>query len=148
MSSSGPFVSSMAPTLSFSGPPTTTPPLLTYHRCPHPATSASIPPTQDSPDSLSPSVVPPAPDSKLNNLHVALRKGTRSTRNPHPIYNFLCYGRLSPSYSVFVSSLSSVSIPKTTSEAISHPGWHQTMLDEIDALLLVPLPPVKTPFSC
>ena len=35
---------------------------------------------------------------------IALRKGTRSTRNPHPIYNFLSYHCLSPSYFSFVFS--------------------------------------------
>lgn len=39
------------------------------------------------------------------NLPIAIRKGTRSTCNPHPIYNFLSYHRLSPSYYSFVSSI-------------------------------------------
>ena len=35
---------------------------------------------------------------------------------------------------IFMSSLSSVSIPKTTGEALSHSGWRQAMVDEISAL--------------
>ena len=40
----------------------------------------------------------------------------------HPIYNFLSYHRLSSPYSAFVSAISSVSLPKSTPEALSHPG--------------------------
>ena len=59
----------------------------------------------------------------VDNLPIALRKGNRSTSNPHPIYNFLSYHRLSSPYSAFVSTISSVSLPKNTNEALSHPGW-------------------------
>ena len=48
------------------------------------------------------------------------RKGTCSSRNLHPIYNFLIYRRLSSPYSAFVSTLSSISVPKTVHEALSH----------------------------
>ncbi|RVX04676.1 Pentatricopeptide repeat-containing protein, chloroplastic [Vitis vinifera] len=58
----------------------------------------------------------PSPDD----LPIAIRKGTRSTRNLHPIYNFLSYHRLSLPYSAFVSAISSVSLPKSTHEALSH----------------------------
>jgi len=34
----------------------------------------------------------------------------------------------------FVSSISTVSIPKTLHEALSHPGWKQAMIDEMIAL--------------
>ena len=47
---------------------------------------------------------------------------TRSSRNPHPIYNFLTYHHLSSPYSAFVSTLSSVSVPQTGHEALSHPS--------------------------
>jgi hypothetical protein len=62
----------------------------------------------------------------------------------------LDYHRLSPSYSAFVVSLDSVSIPNTTCEAMSDPGWRQAMVDEMAALHsngtwdLVPLPDGKT----
>jgi len=85
---------------------------------------------------------------------IAIRKGTRSTRNPHPIYNFLSYHRLSPSYFSFVFSLSSLTVPSNVHKALGHPGWRQTMIDEMQALEnngtweLVPLPPVKKTVSC
>lgn len=78
----------------------------------------------------SPSVVPPADDPHL----VVFRRGTRSTRNPYPIYNFLSYHRLSSTYCAFASTLSSVSLPKSLREALSHPGWCQAMVDEMTAL--------------
>ncbi|RVW26169.1 Retrovirus-related Pol polyprotein from transposon TNT 1-94 [Vitis vinifera] len=88
-----------------------------------PADSLPIP-------SASPAPALPSP----NDLPIAVRKGTRSTRNPHPIYNFLSYHRLSSPYSAFVSAISSVSLPKSTHEALSHPGWRQAMVDEMAAL--------------
>jgi len=53
----------------------------------------------------------------------ALRKATHSTHNPHPIYNFLSYHRLSSSYYSLLSSMSFVVIPKIVNEALDHPGW-------------------------
>ena len=55
------------------------------------------------------------------NLPIAIRKGTHSSRNPHPIYNFLTYHRLSSPYSAFVSTLSFVSVPETV-HRLSHLG--------------------------
>jgi len=69
---------------------------------------------------LSPIVDPPDPSV---DLLIALCKGNRSTSNPHPIYNFLSYHRLSPLHHAFVSAVSTISIPKTVKEALSHPGW-------------------------
>nr|CAN61219.1 hypothetical protein VITISV_021296 [Vitis vinifera] len=88
------------------------------------------------------------------NLPIAFWKGNRSTRNPHPIYNFLSYHRLSSPYSAFVSAISSVSLPKSTPEAIFHPDWRQTMVDEMIALHfnvtwdLVVLPSGKSTVGC
>ncbi|KAK2391898.1 putative mitochondrial protein [Trifolium repens] len=99
----------------------------------------------------SPVEVPVEPS---DDLPIALHKGKRSTANPYPVYNFLSYHRLSPSYVAFVSALSSVSIPKTVHEALSHPGWKQAMIDEMIALEsnqtweLVPLPPGKSVVGC
>ena len=97
----------------------------------------------------------PSPVSKLSNdLPIAIRKGTRSTSNPHPVYNFLSFRHLSLPYFAFVSTLSSVSTPKSTSEALTHPGLKQAMTKEIDALYsngtweLVTLPPDKAPVGC
>lgn len=54
---------------------------------------------------------------------IALRKGIRSTQNPHPIYNVVNYHRLSPSYFAFVSSLYFIRIPRNIQEALDHSGW-------------------------
>ena len=87
-------------------------------------------------------------------LPIALRKGNRPTRDPHPIYNFLSYHRLSSPYSAFVSTISFVSLPKSTPEALFHPGWRQTMVDEMTALHsndtwdLVVLPFGKSTVGC
>jgi len=58
--------------------------------------------------------MPPTPK-----LPIAIRKGTCFSRNPNPIYAFtINCDRLSQSYFSFVTSLDSVSIPKTTSEVV------------------------------
>ena len=96
-------------------------PLQVYHRrhrsvVPLPSAAAptdSLPIPSDSPTPALPLV---------DNLPIALRKGNRSASNPHPIYNFLSYHRLSSPYSAFVYAISSVSLPKNTDEALSHPG--------------------------
>ncbi|KAJ9689323.1 hypothetical protein PVL29_014817 [Vitis rotundifolia] len=129
-------------------------PLQVYHRrhraVTPPLSSAEVP--DDSP--LVPPISPTPALSSTDHLPIAFRKGNRSTRNPHPIYNFLSYHRLSSSYSAFVSTLSSVSLPKSTSEALSHPGWRQAMVDEMTALHsngtwdLVSLPPGKSIVGC
>ena len=108
-------------------------PLQVYHRryrvAVHPSL-AEVP--ADSLPIPSASPAPTLPSSA--DLPIVLRKGNRSTRNPHPIYNFLSYHRLSSPYSAFVYAISSVSLPKSTAEALSHPGWRQAMVDEIAAL--------------
>ena len=69
-----------------------------------------------------------------DDLPIVIQKGTRSPRNPHPIYNFLTYHHSSSPYSAFISTLSSVSLPKTVPEALSHVGWKQAMVEEMAAL--------------
>ncbi|KAJ9707614.1 hypothetical protein PVL29_002586 [Vitis rotundifolia] len=129
-------------------------PLQVHHRRHH----AVVPPLSsvEVPDDSSP-VLPISPSpalSSTDHLPIALWKGNRSIRNPHFVYNFLSYHRLSSSYSVFVSTLSSVSLPKSTSKALSHPGWRQAMVDEMAALHsngtwdLVSLPPGKSTIGC
>ncbi|RVW36296.1 Retrovirus-related Pol polyprotein from transposon RE2 [Vitis vinifera] len=104
-----------------------------YHR--RPRVVAPLPFPEAPADSLPIPSASPAPAlPSPNDLPIAVRKGTRSTRNPHPIYNFLSYHRLSSPYSAFVSAISSVSLPKSTHEALSHPGWRQAMVDEMAAL--------------
>ena len=89
-----------------------------------------------------------------NDLPIATRKGTRSTHNPHLVYNFLSYHHLSLPYFAFVSTLSSVFTPKSTNEALSHLGWNQAMAEEMDALYsngtweLVTLSLVKSHIGC
>ena len=138
------------PPLDFPSPPTdaVTRPLQVYTRHPRPPTrpltdSSSMPPS-------SPALVPLPPDD----LPIAIRNGTRSTCNPHPVYNFLSYHRLFLPYFAFVFTLSSVSIPTSTSEALSHPGWKLAMVEKIYALSsngtweLVTLPLDKSPVGC
>ena len=128
-------------------------PLQVYHRRPRavvPFPFAEAPVDSLSLPSASPTPVLPVADD----LPIALRKGNRSTSNPHPIYNFLSYHRLSSTYSAFVSTISTVSLPKNTNEALSHPGWRQAMVDEMAALHsndtwdLVVLPVGKFPVGC
>ncbi|RVW33187.1 Retrovirus-related Pol polyprotein from transposon RE2 [Vitis vinifera] len=128
-------------------------PLQVYHRRHRvvvPSSLAEVPADSFPIPSASPSpALPPSAD-----LPIAFRKGNRSTRNPHPIYNFLSYHRLSSPYSAFVSAISFISLPKSTPEALSHPGWRQTMVDEMTALHsnstwdLVVLPSGKFTVGC
>ncbi|RVW47551.1 Retrovirus-related Pol polyprotein from transposon RE1 [Vitis vinifera] len=128
-------------------------PLQVYHR--RPRVVAPLPFPEAPADSLPIPSASPAPAlPSPNDLPIVVRKGTRSTRNPHPIYNFLSYHRLSSPYSAFVSAISSVSLPKSTHEALSHPGWRQAMVDEMAALHsngtwdLVVLPSGKSTVGC
>ncbi|RVW72247.1 Retrovirus-related Pol polyprotein from transposon TNT 1-94 [Vitis vinifera] len=128
-------------------------PLQVYHR--RPRVVAPLPFPEASADSLPIPSASPAPAlPSPHDLPIAVRKGTRSTRNPHPIYNFLSYHRLSSPYSAFVSAISSVSLPKSTHEALYHPGWRQAMVDEMAALHsngtwdLVVLPLGKSTVGC
>ena len=105
--------------LDFPSPPTSviTRPLKVYTRRPRPPTRPLVESSFMPQSSLAP-VSQPSDD-----LPIAIQKGTCSTSNPHPIYNFLSFHHLSLPYFAFVSTLSSVSTPKSTSEALSHPGW-------------------------
>ena len=85
---------------------------------------------------------------------IAIRKGTRSSRNLYPIYTFLSNHRLSSPYSAFISTLSFVSLSNTIHEALSHQGWKLIMVEEMATLHststwnLVPLPTGKSPVGC
>ncbi|KAK2377577.1 putative mitochondrial protein [Trifolium repens] len=133
--------------------PPTSKPLQTYQRRPKPSAPTPVPEIiEDSPPTPSPSPDPvPQPEPNLPDV---IRKGTRSTRNPSPHYIDFCYSRLSPLHYTCLSSLSSVSIPKSPGEALSHPEWRQAMIDEMCALQssgtweLVPLPPGKSLVGC
>ena len=104
------------PSLSSESPATPPRPLQVYTRRPRTATRF--------PDDSSP-MAPSSTSSVLSSPTdppITIRKGTRSSRNPHLIYTFLSYHHLSSSYSAFISTLSSVSLPHTIHEAFSHPG--------------------------
>lgn len=114
--------------------------------------TGAVPNSSDFPAPSSPAPVMPVAEAETP--PIAIRKGNRSTRNPYPIYNFLSHHRLSPSYNAFVSTLSNVTIPKTVSEALQHPGWRDAMMEEMKALHsngtweLVLLPKGKTTVGC
>nr|KYP75541.1 Retrovirus-related Pol polyprotein from transposon TNT 1-94 [Cajanus cajan] len=114
---------------------------ITYERRSH----IVVPALTSSPTSALPTSV---------DLLITLHKGSRSTCNPHPIYNFLSYHRLSPTYYAFVFVISSVTIPKTVQKALTHPGWRQAMIDETTTLdsnhtwVLVSPPPEKSVVGC
>ena len=122
--------------------------LQVYTRCPHSPTGPRV----DS--SLMPQSSPVPVSQSTDDQPIAIQKGTRSTSNPHPVYNFLSFHHLSLPYFAFVSTLSYVSTPKSTSEALSHPCWKQAMAEEMDAFYsndtweLVALPPGKSPIGC
>ncbi|XP_071915997.1 uncharacterized protein [Coffea arabica] len=88
-----------------------------------------------------------------SDLPIALRKGKRHCTS-HPISNFVSYSRLSLSYSSFVASLDSVSIPKSITHALNDPGWRLAMQEEMLALEkngtwdLVPRPSGKPVVGC
>nr|XP_016495742.1 PREDICTED: putative protein TPRXL [Nicotiana tabacum] len=95
--------------------PSTAPPLLTYHRRPRPSTGPAD--SRHAPDLANTADLSPLSQS------IALRKGIRSTLNPNPHNVGLSYHRLTSPHYAFASSLSSVSTPTSTCEALSHPGW-------------------------
>jgi len=124
------------------------PPLKVYSRR---QTSQRLP--SDSP--LVPDLPPPPTPIIEPDLPVGIRKGIlRSTRNSYPHYTALSYHRLSQSFYACLSSISSVSIPKSVGDALAHPSWHQAMLDELSALQnsrtweLVSLPSRKSVVGC
>uniref|UniRef100_A0A2N9F081 Uncharacterized protein n=1 Tax=Fagus sylvatica TaxID=28930 RepID=A0A2N9F081_FAGSY len=63
---------------------------------------------------------PPQSTSDLD-LPIAIRKGKR-TCTEHPISNCVSFDHLSPSFKAFSLSLSSLVVPKSYREALSHPG--------------------------
>lgn len=86
----------------------------TYKRRPRSTTSAT-----ESNDSAPASITSPTLDPPLVDLPISLRKGNRIV-SPLPIYNFLSYHHVSPTYYVFVSAFSSIIIPKTIHDKCYH----------------------------
>ena len=125
-------ISLVLPFPNFPSPPSdvVTRPLQVYTRCPRPRSLTGPLVESSSMPQSSPTPVPQSSDD----LPIVILKGTHSTSNPHHVYNFLSFHRLSLPYFVFVSTLSSISTPTNSSEVLSHPGWKQAMAKEIDVL--------------
>ena len=85
-------------------------PLQVYTRRPRPRTGPLV--ESSSMLQSSPALVLQPSD----HLPITIRKGVHFTSNPHPVYNSLSFHRLSLPYFAFVSTLSSVSTPKSTSK--------------------------------
>ncbi|XP_077249267.1 uncharacterized protein LOC143888733 [Tasmannia lanceolata] len=83
---------------------------------------------------------------------IASRTCSRATH--HTISDAVSYARLSLSYTAFISSLSSVSIPRFAQEAMLDSGWRAAMEAEMDALAknqtwqLASLPPGAQVVGC
>ncbi|KAK8938674.1 hypothetical protein KSP39_PZI011284 [Platanthera zijinensis] len=132
-------IDSSLPIVSTSAPPI----LYTYSRRPK---------TDEQGQSVDVSPVPvtaSSPDSE-DDLHIPLAQlfGKQGSTK-YPIANYISYSHLSPAHKAFISSLSSIMIPKTWQEAIQVPEWKQAMEEELRALhknntwQLVDLPPGK-----
>ena len=87
-----------------------------------------------------------------DDLLIALRKC--KCQCAHPISLFVSYNHLSTFSCSFIASLDSISLPNTVCEALSHPGWINAMVNEMQASYdngtwdLVPLPTGKKVFGC
>nr|CAD1840511.1 unnamed protein product [Ananas comosus var. bracteatus] len=87
-----------------------------------------------------------------SDLPIALRKGKHTCT--YPISSFVSYDCLSSCSRCFITSLKSVSVPKSVVEALSHPGWRAAMEEEMMALDAnstwepVPLPADKRAIGC
>lgn len=65
-------------------------------------------------------------------LPIAIQKGKHQCT--YPISSFVSYDHLSPSSYSFIASIDAIIIPKTLHEALSHSGWRQAMIEEMNAL--------------
>uniref|UniRef100_A0A2N9J0E2 Reverse transcriptase Ty1/copia-type domain-containing protein n=1 Tax=Fagus sylvatica TaxID=28930 RepID=A0A2N9J0E2_FAGSY len=94
-----------------------------------------IPPPIEStlllPPSASSSADPPLPlfTSDLD-IPIVIRKSKR-TCTDRPISNFVSFDHLSLPFQAFSLSISSIVIPKSYKEALSHPGWRKAMEEEM-----------------
>uniref|UniRef100_A0A2N9F6X6 Integrase catalytic domain-containing protein n=1 Tax=Fagus sylvatica TaxID=28930 RepID=A0A2N9F6X6_FAGSY len=91
-----------------------------------------VPPLVESPpllpSSASTSTDLPLPQSTSDlDLPIALRKSKR-TCTEHPISNFVSFDHLSSSFKAFSLSVSSIVVPKSYREALSHPGWRTSIV--------------------
>lgn len=129
-------------------------PLITYvytHRDKPPQSNVVGPQSADPPVAISSLPASALFDCNLD-LPIALRKGKCNCT--HPISSFVSYNHLSQSAHSFVTSLDSMTIPKTLDEALSHNGWRIAMEEEMSALEangtwdLVSLPSHKRTIRC
>ena len=128
------------PILDSSSVPSATPPrpLQVYIRHPHIDTGPSV---DSSPMASSfRTLILPSPAD----LPIAVRKGTCSSRNLHPIYKFPTYHCLFSPYSTFISTLSSVSLPKIVHARVEE----MASLHSIGTWDLVTLPAGKSHVGC
>lgn len=92
-------------------------------------------------------------DQSDYDIPIAIRKGTRACTK-HPLHLFMSYRNLSHNHKAFLTSLNTLSIPKTVSEALDDENWKNAMRVEMEALEknktwdLVKLPKGKKPVGC
>ena len=111
-------IASSAPT--YVPPPTKPPITQVYAQCLRPPVS-------------SPPLAASTSDPIISDgLPIALHKGKR--QYTHQIYSFCSYNHLSSHSCLFIASLDSISLTNKVSEALAHPGWHNAMIEEMDAL--------------
>ncbi|XP_071900889.1 uncharacterized protein [Coffea arabica] len=67
-----------------------------------------------------------------DDLPIALRKGKRQCT--YPVSSCVSYNHLLTSSCSFITSIDSISLPKTVHESLSHPGWRNAMIEEMNAL--------------
>lgn len=105
---------------------------LTSHE---PLQESTLEPTELANDLPLPSSPLPAQISDSLDLDqpIALRKGVRICTK-HPMFNFVSYHTLSPSFHNFYIVLSSIYVPHSVSKVIIHPKWRDVMDEEIKAL--------------
>ena len=84
--------------------------------------SSREPSTDSSSVPIGSSFSSPSPSVSDLDLPITFLKGTHHYTTLHPISHFVSYNSLSPRYSAFVSSLSSISLPKSIPKALSHPS--------------------------
>ena len=101
----------------------------------------------------------PPPLSSNPNIFIAHQKGTHGctqrSKLDHPYLIFACvsYSSLPNTSRSFIASLNSITIPKTITKALSHPGWHAATEKEIITLEanevfdIVSLPRDKNPIN-
>ncbi|TYJ98825.1 Cysteine-rich RLK (RECEPTOR-like protein kinase) 8 [Cucumis melo var. makuwa] len=96
---------------------------LEYSRRPPPQSSDSCPPS-----------MPPSSCNlgSSDDLLIALREGKRKCT--YLVSSFVSYHQLSPPTYAFITSPDSTSIPNIVHEALSHFGWRNAMIEELNAL--------------